>query len=218
MDPTSLRATWLQQLRTHRAIAVIRADEAETACQMAAAVAAGGMRLIEITWTTAQAAAVIRQLRTALPHCHIGTGTILTEAALLEALEAQAQFAFSPHTDPALIAAACRHNVPMVPGALSPSEIVAAWQAGAASVKVFPVQSVGGAAYVQALRGPLGHIALVPTGGVTLQNAPSLLRAGAVAVGLSTALFPKTALVTGDWEMIAQQAQRLLAVVQAAGK
>ncbi|MEO0409353.1 MAG: bifunctional 4-hydroxy-2-oxoglutarate aldolase/2-dehydro-3-deoxy-phosphogluconate aldolase [Cyanobacteria bacterium P01_A01_bin.135] len=213
MDLTPIRNTWLQQLKTHRAIAVIRADDADIACKMATAVAAGGMRLIEITWTTAQAAAVITKLRAELTDCQIGVGTILTEAALQEAIHAKAQFAFSPHTNPALITTACRHGLPVVPGALSPTEIVTAWQAGAASVKVFPVQSIGGAVYLRALSSPLGHIPLVPTGGVTLENAPALLRAGAVAVGLSTALFPKQALAQGDWEAIAARARMLVDAV-----
>jgi 2-dehydro-3-deoxyphosphogluconate aldolase/(4S)-4-hydroxy-2-oxoglutarate aldolase len=99
--------------------------------------------------------------------------------------------------------------VPIVPGALSPTEIVTAWKAGASSVKVFPIQAVGGASYIKALQGPLGHIPLIPTGGVTLENAKEFIAAGAIAVGLSGELFPKPLIVAEDWEAIAQRAKTL---------
>ncbi|MGF1514223.1 MAG: bifunctional 4-hydroxy-2-oxoglutarate aldolase/2-dehydro-3-deoxy-phosphogluconate aldolase [Elainellaceae cyanobacterium] len=209
MELTSIRAAWLQQLQQHRAIAVIRAPSLDLGYSVAAAAAAGGMRLLEVSWTTPSAAQLIEKLRADFPHCQIGAGTLLSEDVLHRAVDAGAQFLFSPHTSAALIQAACRRQRPMVPGALSPSEAVAAWQAGASSVKIFPVSTMGGAAYIHALRGPLGHIPLVPTGGVTLELAPALLAAGAVAVGLSTALFPKAALEAADWDAIAQGAAAL---------
>ncbi len=215
MDLTAIRETWLLQLRRHRAIAVIRAATPDLGYAMAIAVAAGGMRLIEVAWTTPQAARLIAQLRAELPHCQIGVGTILSIEALRQAVDAGAQFVFSPHTNVSLMQAARQR--PVIPGALSPSEVVAAWNAGAASVKVFPVTAVGGVAYIRALQGPLGHIPLVPTGGIALAAAPFYLEAGAIAVGLSTALFPKSALRTGAWEEITQQAQALTDKIAALG-
>ncbi|MBW4519471.1 MAG: bifunctional 4-hydroxy-2-oxoglutarate aldolase/2-dehydro-3-deoxy-phosphogluconate aldolase [Scytolyngbya sp. HA4215-MV1] len=201
--------TWLQILRSHRAIAVIRTAEIGVGYQMAQAVARGGMHLIEITWNSDRPAELIRQLRLDLKTCLIGAGTLLDRNQAQQAIVAGAQFLFTPHVDIDLIRLAIAQQVPIVPGALSPSEIVAAWQAGASSVKVFPIQTAGGATYLRSLQGPLGQIPLIPTGGVTLDNASELLAAGAIAVGLSGCLFPKTAIVNADWQTITQQAQVL---------
>jgi 2-dehydro-3-deoxyphosphogluconate aldolase / (4S)-4-hydroxy-2-oxoglutarate aldolase len=95
-------------------------------------------------------------------------------------------------------------GVPIVPGAFSPTEILTAWQAGATCVKVFPISGLGGVAYLRSLQGPLGHIPLIPTGGVTLENAKLFIAAGAIAVGLAGELFPKNLLENGDWEAIAK--------------
>lgn len=201
---------WHALLQQFRAIAVIRAPEFEVGYQMAKAAAAGGMRLIEITWNSDRAPALIHKLRQQLHDCTIGTGTILSETQLQEAIAAGAEFLFTPHVAPRLIERAIAQEVPIIPGALSPTEIVSAWQAGASSVKVFPVQALGGAAYIQSLQEPLGQIPLIPTGGVTLENAQTFLAAGAVAVGLSSHLFPKQAVATDDWDAIAQHAATLV--------
>jgi 2-dehydro-3-deoxyphosphogluconate aldolase/(4S)-4-hydroxy-2-oxoglutarate aldolase len=201
--------SWLTLLQQHRSIAVIRASQLSLGRQMAQAVAAGGMPLIEITWNTDRAPELISQLRLELPHCTIGTGTLLNLEQLLQAIDAGTQFLFTPHVDPALIAAAVDVGVPIVPGALSPTEIVTAWNAGASCVKVFPIEAVGGANYIKSLQGPLGQIPLIPTGGVTLENAKTFIAAGAIAVGLSGDLFPKALIAAGDWEAIAQRAKTL---------
>ncbi len=201
---------WLQQLQQHRAIAVIRTPRFTLGQQMAKAMATGGVRLIEVTWNSDRPEALIAQLRSELPECWIGAGTLLTLDDLQQAIAAGAQFLFSPHGDRALIRRAAERGVPFVPGALSPSEIVAAWQAGASSVKVFPVQAMGGECYIRSLQGPLGQIPLIPTGGVTLANATAFLQAGAIAVGLASQLFPKAAIQSGNWDAIAQQAQTLV--------
>jgi 2-dehydro-3-deoxyphosphogluconate aldolase/(4S)-4-hydroxy-2-oxoglutarate aldolase len=201
---------WYALLQQFRAIAVIRAPQFEVGYHMAKAAAVGGLRLLEVTWNSDRAPALIHKLRLHLPHCTIGAGTILSETQLQEAIAAGAEFLFTPHVAPNLIERAIAQNVPIIPGALSPTEIVSAWQAGASSVKVFPVQALGGAAYIQSLQEPLGQIPLVPTGGVTLENAQAFLAAGAVAVGLSSHLFPKEAVVTGDWDAIAQRAATLV--------
>ncbi len=202
--------SWLTLLQQHRAFAVIRAPEMELARQMALAVAAGGMRLIEITWNTSGAAQLIAQLRQELPECAVGTGTLLTPEQLKDATAAGAQFLFTPHTDAAMIQAAIVVGVPIVPGALSPTEIVTAWHAGAGGVKVFPISAVGGAGYIKSLQGPLGHIPLIPTGGVTLDNAWEFIDAGATAVGLAGELFPQPLVAAGNWDAIASRAQHLL--------
>ncbi|MEH2423584.1 MAG: bifunctional 4-hydroxy-2-oxoglutarate aldolase/2-dehydro-3-deoxy-phosphogluconate aldolase [Nostoc sp.] len=201
---------WLSQLQKHRAIAVIRASQIEVGQQMAMAVASGGMQLIEITWNSDRAGELISQLRSELPACTIGTGTLFNVQQLEEAIASGAQFLFTPHVDPAMIQAAIEKNVPIIPGALTPTEIVTAWSQGASCVKVFPVQVVGGADYIKSLQGPLGQIPLIPTGGVTLENAKEFLQAGAIAVGLSGELFPKKLVTEGNWEAIASGARKLM--------
>ena len=201
--------SWLTLLQQHHSIAVIRASQLSLGRQMAQAVAAGGMPLIEITWNTDRAPELISQLRLELPHCTIGTGTLLNLGQLRQAIDSGTQFLFTPHVDPALIAAAVDAGVPIVPGALSPTEIVTAWNAGASCVKVFPIEAVGGANYIKSLQGPLGQIPLIPTGGVTLENAKTFIAAGAIAVGLSGDLFPKALIAAGEWGAIAQRAKTL---------
>lgn len=204
-----LNQSWLTLLRQHCSIAVIRASTQSVGYQMAQAVAAGGIPLIEITWNSDRAPELISQLRRELPHCVIGTGTLLDVEQSKQAIRAGAQFLFCPHVDIAIIEAGVAANVPVIPGALSPTEIVTAWQAGASCVKVFPIEAVGGANYIKSLQGPLGHIPLIPTGGVTLENAREFIAAGAIAVGLSGNLFPKLLIKAGDWNAIAERAKML---------
>lgn len=203
---------WQQILSTHKAIAVIRSPQTETGIAMAQAVAKGGIKLIEITWNSEQPAQLIAQLRAKLPQCLIGAGTIIELSQLREAIACGSQFVFSPHFNVHLLQTAINdYNIPLIPGTLTPTEIVTAWQAGASAVKVFPIQAVGGAEYIKALQGPLAHIPLIPTGGVTLDNASAMIAAGAIAVGLSSQLFPKTLVKLGDWQGITQKTETLLA-------
>ena len=206
------RQTWLKWLQQQRTIAVIRSDRKEVARQMALAMAAGGMQLIEITWNTDRAAELIAQLRWELPDSIIGKGTVVNLQQLQEAQAAGAQFVFTPHVDATLIQASVEMDLPIVPGALSPTEILTAWNAGASCVKVFPIQAVGGASYIKALQGPLGNIPLIPTGGVTVENTQEFIAAGAIAVGLAGDLFPKQLVAAGNWEAIAQRATMLMQV------
>jgi len=207
-DPDGLTQPWLVSLQQQRVIAVIRVSELELGLQLAQVAADAGLRLIEITWNSDRPTHLIPRLRDRLPNCWIGAGTLLSRADLQAAIAVGAQFCFTPHTDPALIAAAVAQNVPIIPGALSPTEIVTAWQAGASSVKVFPIQAVGGASYLRRLQGPLGHIPLIPTGGVTCANARDLIEAGAIAVGLSRDLFPTDWVQAGNWEAIVTHIQQ----------
>jgi 2-dehydro-3-deoxyphosphogluconate aldolase/(4S)-4-hydroxy-2-oxoglutarate aldolase len=172
------------------------------------------MQLIEITWNSDHAPELIFQLRAKLPNCMIGTGTLFNVQQLEDAIACGAQFLFSPHTDPEMIQAAVAKNIPIIPGALTPTEIITAWNYGASCVKVFPVQSVGGTSYIKSLQGPLGHIPLIPTGGVTLENAKDFLQVGAVAVGLSSELFPQASVLQKNWQAISQQAKTLMQRLQ----
>lgn len=204
------RQTWLNLLQQHRAIAIIRSPKIELGLQMANAVAVAGIRLIEINWNSENPAELITQLQSELPKCIIGSGTILNLEELYRAIDIGCQFVFSPHTNPELIKTAVKAEVPMIPGALSPTEIITAWQSGATCVKVFPISAVGGAAYIKSLQGPLGQIPLIPTGGITLENAQEFIAAGAVAVGLGGNLFPQEAIASKNWQAISQKTRTLL--------
>ena len=201
---------WLTLLKKHRVIAVIRAHKKDLARKMAVSVASAGMHLIEITWNTPEAGKLIEQLRVELPDCIIGTGTLLNLEQMQQAVLAGAQFLFTPYIDYSIIQAAVNQNVPVIPGALTPTEIVTAWKNGASCVKVFPIQAVGGAEYIKSLQAPLGQIPLIPTGGVTVENAAEFLRAGAIAIGLSSELFPKHMILSEDWDLITRRAEILL--------
>lgn len=211
-----MQTHWLETLSGQRAIGVVRASKFTLGMEMAKAIAQGGMKLIEIAWNSDQAPTLVTQLRQVLPECQIGVGTILSVDQLYAAIQAGAQFCFSPHVDANLIKAALAENIAVVPGALSPTEIVTAWQAGASSVKVFPVERLGGSQYIRSLQGPLGHIPMIPTGGVSLDNAEAMIKAGAIAVGLSSNLFPTPALKAGNWPEISRRVELLLTRLQAA--
>lgn len=182
---------------------------------MAQAIAQAGMSLIEIAWNSEQAATLVAQLREALPSCQIGVGTVVTVEQLHAALVAGAQFCFCPHVNVDIIHTAVDQQIAIIPGALSPTEIVTAWQAGASSIKIFPVEVLGGSQYIKSLQGPLGHIPMIPTGGVSLENATDLIAAGALGVGLSSYLFPQQALQLGDWLTVSHRTERLLQHIQA---
>lgn len=208
-----MNRSWLSVAESQRAIAVVRAPSVELGLEMAQAVIRGGMELIEIAWNSHQPAHLVHQLRLEQPACVIGAGTILTLDHCWEAIAAGAQFFFTPYVNLDMIQTAVEQQVPIIPGALSPTEIVTAWQAGAVAVKVFPIQSLGGAAYIRHLQGPLGHIPLIPTGGVTIDNAREFLDAGAIAVGLSGQLFPPEAVSRSDWAVVTERASKLLRVL-----
>ncbi len=206
---------WVRSLSVNKAIAIIRVPEMELALAMAQAVAIGGIKLIEITWNSDRPDQCISKLRANLPHCIIGAGTILDTTQLERAIAAGAQFIFCPHFDRHLFSLARdRYNIPLVPGVLSPTEIVTAWQAGANIVKVFPIQALGGADYLKSLQGPLSQINYIPTGGVTIDNAKTSIDAGAIAVGISGNLFPKHLVETHNWQEITERTKTLLTKIK----
>jgi 2-dehydro-3-deoxyphosphogluconate aldolase / (4S)-4-hydroxy-2-oxoglutarate aldolase len=197
---------WLAWVAQQRIIAVIRDANPDLALKMAHTVAQAGIQCLEITWTCAHAPDLIGQLRHELPDCSIGTGTIVTPDQMEHAIAAQAGFIFSPHTNPSLIQRAIAADVPVIPGALTPTEILTAWQAGATAVKLFPISSCGGCHYLEGLRPVFPEIPFIPTGGVTAENASGFLAAGAIAVGLAGDLFPRAALQAQNWDEITRRA------------
>ncbi len=206
-------SAWLNLLQQSRLIAVIRSDRSSVAREMALAVAAGGIRLMEITWNTDKVETLIPKLQQELPACRIGTGTILNAEMAKRAIACGCSFFFTPHTEPQLIEIGQSANVPVISGAMTPTEIIRAWQAGASAVKVFPIKILGGVEYIKALAPVIPQIPLIPTGGVTLENAQLFLDAGAIAVGIASSLFQQSS-DDLDWANLISRAQFLVEKLQ----
>jgi len=186
---TETRPTIPAGIREGGVVAVARNLSADTVRGVADGLLRGGVRALELTLNEPEDRA-IEALRAAVHHAEgtvldVGAGTVLTIEAAQRAVEAGATFLVSPHTDMALVEWAAERGLPSFPGAFTPTEILAAWRAGAAAVKLFPA-SVAGPAFVREFRGPFPYIPLLPTGGVTAETAPDLIRAGAIAVGLGS--------------------------------
>jgi len=183
----------VQQIESTGVVAIIRASSSGELIDVVNALREGGLTCIEVTMTTPNALDVIKAAREKMGDAAaIGVGTVLDAETARAAILAGAQFVVAPITDIPTIEICKRYSVPVMPGALTPTEIVRAWQAGADLVKVFPTGSLG-SQYLKDLRGPLPHIKIIPTGGITLENAGDFIRAGASALGIGSAL------VRGDW-------------------
>lgn len=204
----------LERIGLERAIAIIRASSAQAALEAGRAALDGGLGVIEVTMNTPGALDAIRELAQK-PGALVGAGTVLDRRTADACMAAGARLIVSPHTDPDLIAHVRAAGALVIPGALTPTEVVRAWQAGAHIVKIFPAVNVGGPDYLRLLRGPLSQVRLLPTGGVTVENAPDYLRAGAFAVGLTSALFPADLLAAADWPAIRERCSSLVARLRA---
>jgi 2-dehydro-3-deoxyphosphogluconate aldolase / (4S)-4-hydroxy-2-oxoglutarate aldolase len=193
-------------------VAVFRAPTAEHFVPASVVLWQAGVRCFEYTLTTEGALEALVELRRVLPDAVAGIGTVRTVDHLRAANEAGAEFTVSQIFLPELVAAARQQQIPFIPGALTPTEVVTAWSSGVPAVKVSPVGPLGGVSYLKELRGPLPDVALMPTGGVTLEAAAHYLKAGAVAVGVSGALLGN-ALLDGDLTRLSTRAERLMSSV-----
>lgn len=202
-------------IRALGVVAVVRITD--RTCLRAAidAIGEGGVSAIEITMTVPNAVDVIRDLAQTLPSALLGAGTVLDVATARAAFDAGARFVVSPILSDALLEEATRHDAPMIPGCFSPTEIAKAVAAGASLVKVFPATSLG-PGYIKDLRGPFPALNLIPTGGVTPDNAGDWIRAGAAAVGVGTALLDAAAIAGGRYDVLRANAERLVGNVRAA--
>ena len=188
-------------------VAVLRAPTAEAGIRASDALVAGGVTGIEITYSTPDAAAVIREVRRRHGDAVLlGAGTVLEPRQAREAVDAGAEFLVSPGTDAELAGAMLGTGVTVLSGALTPSEVMTALRLGVHVVKLFPA-SLGGPAYLKALRGPFPQVDFVPTGGVNADNIGQWLAAGAVAVGAGGELCPASAMANGDWDTITANAR-----------
>jgi len=198
-------------------VPVVRASSAQKACMAAEAVAAAGIPVVEITMTVPGALEVIASLRRDMgPHVVVGAGTVLGSTMARQCLDAGAQFLVSPGFDAVTVQWARAAGIPIMAGALTPTEIITAWNTGADFVKVFPCSAVGGANYIKAIRGPLPEVPLVPTGGVNLNTAADFIKAGAVALGIGGELVSPAALDRGDAAAITAVGKEYLKIVQQA--
>jgi 2-dehydro-3-deoxyphosphogluconate aldolase/(4S)-4-hydroxy-2-oxoglutarate aldolase len=196
-------------------VPVLRAPSADAAIAAAAAIEAGGVPVLEVTMTVPGAIEVIAAVvKSSQGRVLVGAGTVLDAETARACILAGAQFVVSPALNVKTLELCQRYSIPVIPGALTPTEIVTAWEAGADVVKVFPCSAVGGAKYLSALRGPLPQIDLIPTGGVSLSTAAEFLSAGAFALGVGSDLVDITALKNGKPEVITENAQKYVAIVE----
>jgi 2-dehydro-3-deoxyphosphogluconate aldolase/(4S)-4-hydroxy-2-oxoglutarate aldolase len=210
------RAEATKAIERHGIVAVIRMQDPGRLRAVVDALASGGVRALEVTMTVPRAIEMIREIAPTLPAGFLfGAGTVLDADTAHRVIDAGAQFVVSPVFRRAVIDACHRHDVPALPGCLTPTEILDAWDAGADIVKVFPA-TMFGPGYLKDVRAPLPHVKLMPTGGVTLDNAGEWIRAGAVAVGVGSALLDAAAIAAGDYAVLEAGARRIVANVQAA--
>ena len=206
----------MAKIREVGLVPVLRADSEEEALEIAYALEAGGVTVLEVTMTVPGAVDAIRRLANeAGDRILVGAGTVLDPETARACMLAGAQFIVSPSLNVKTIEICRRYSVAVFPGGLTPTEIVTAWEAGADAVKVFPCSAVGGAKYLKAIKAPLPQIELIPTGGVSLATAAEFLEAGAIALGVGGDLVDNKAIRAGKPEVITENARKYLEIVAA---
>lgn len=209
----------LGRIRDLGLVPVVRAQSAEEAIRAIDAIRAGGIDVLEVTMTVPDAIPLIAQVAKRFgKDAVIGAGTVLDAETARACILAGAQFVVTPTLKAETIACCRRYSVPVLPGALTPTEVLTAWEAGADMVKVFPCSAVGGASYIKALKAPLPQVELVPTGGVNLETAADFIKAGSTALGLGSDLVDLKALREGNAALVTERARQLVGIVQAARK
>lgn len=207
----------LKQIHDVGIVPVVRATSPEEALAAVEAIRAGGIPILEITLTVPGAVKIIADLaRRAGDQALIGAGTVLDADSARACIDAGARFIVSPSLDIPTIEVCRRLNIAVFPGAMTPTEIVTAWKAGANAVKVFPANAVGGASYLKSVKAPLPQIELIPTGGVSLKTVAELIAAGAFALGVGADLVDLAALRRGEAASITDKARQYVAAVAAA--
>jgi 2-dehydro-3-deoxyphosphogluconate aldolase/(4S)-4-hydroxy-2-oxoglutarate aldolase len=207
----------LARIREIGLVPVVRAATADEALRVADAIRAGGVPILEITLTVPGALSVIEQVAKRFgADVLLGAGTVLDAEAARACVQAGAQFVVSPATDAATIAWCRSADVPVFPGALTPTEVLAAWSAGADAVKIFPCGAVGGPSYIKSLKAPLPQIEMIPTGGVSLKTAADFIAAGALALGVGADLADTQAIRDGNASQVTDKAREYLRIVQGA--
>lgn len=196
---------------------VVRADSPEEALRAIEAIKRGGISILEITMTVPDAVRLIEAVAAKFgAEVLVGAGTVLDAETARDCISAGAQFIVSPALNLETIVFCNRQEIVVMPGALTPTEIVAAWNAGADFVKVFPAGALGGASYLKSLKAPLPQIKLIPTGGVSLKTAADFIKAGASAIGVGGDLVDLQALREGNADLIAERARQFIEIVKTA--
>src|SRR5438105_1031282 len=207
----------IQWIKAAGVIPVVRAASADEAMRAIEAIKAGGLSVLEITMTVPGAVRVIEEVAARYgADVLVGAGTVLDAETARACMLAGAEFIVSPALNLDTIAMCRRYGKVVMPGALTPTEVLAAWQAGADLVKVFPCDSLGGAKYLKSLKAPLPQVQMVPTGGVSLQTAADFIKAGASALGVGSDLVNDQTLREGLESLITERARRFVEIVQAA--
>lgn len=197
-------------------VAVIRIKEPERLKAVVDAIAEGGVRVLEVTMTVPNAVKLIADLAPRMPAGFLlGAGTVVDAETARQVIDAGARFIVSPVFRQEVIDACHARDVSAMPGCFSPTEILNAWDGGADVVKVFPATALG-PGYIKDVRAPLPQVKLMPTGGVTLDNAGDWIRAGAVAVGVGTSLLDAKAIAAGNYDVLRSNAERIVKNVRAA--
>jgi 2-dehydro-3-deoxyphosphogluconate aldolase/(4S)-4-hydroxy-2-oxoglutarate aldolase len=210
------RGAVVEEVERAGIVAIIRMKDPEKVRAVFDAIGAGGVRVIEVTMSVPGAIELIRQLAGSLPSgVVLGAGTVLDGETARRVIGAGARFVVSPVFRRDVIAACQAEGAAAMPGCFTPTEILDAWDAGADVVKVFPATALG-PTFLKDVRGPLPQVKLMPTGGVTLDNAGDWIRAGAVAVGVGTALLDTAAIAAGNYAALTAKAARIVASVAAA--
>ena len=211
------RAEVIKQIKDTGVIPVVRASSADEAMRAIDAIREGGISILEITMTVPGAVALIEQVAKLYGDvATVGAGTVLDPETATACIEAGAKFVVSPALNLETIARCQRHDIAVMPGALTPTEVVHAWNAGADFVKVFPAGAVGGPSYLKALKAPLPQIELVPTGGVSLKTAADFIKAGAAALGVGADLVDIKAIREGQASLITERAKQFVEIVREA--
>jgi len=210
-EPATQQLDLQASLRRHRVMAIIRGDDPEASVRSGIALAEEGFRLIEVSLTGIDAFAVISRIAHEAPQALVGAGTVLSGDQVRQAEQAGARYIVTPGMTPS-VPDAVWHGIPVLAGALTPSEVLAALASGASAVKIFPA-SVFGPDYIKALRGPIPDAPLIPVGGIDIDQAAAYLRAGATAVGLGSPLLGDAA-EGGDLEGLRRRARRLLVAME----
>lgn len=207
------RAEVIKQIKDTGVIPVVRASSADEAMRAIDAIREGGISILEITMTVPGAVALIEQVAKLYGDvATVGAGTVLDPETATACISAGAKFVVSPALNLDTIACCQRHDVAVMPGALTPTEVVQAWNAGADFVKIFPAGAVGGPSYLKALKAPLPQIELVPTGGVSLKTAADFIKAGAAALGVGADLVD----IKGQAATITERAKQFVEIVRQA--
>ncbi|WP_437186579.1 bifunctional 4-hydroxy-2-oxoglutarate aldolase/2-dehydro-3-deoxy-phosphogluconate aldolase [Planctomicrobium sp. SH668] len=192
-------------------VAIIRAENGDQLLEVSKALIAGGIDVIEVTFTIPDVLKTLTEIKTALgDQILLGAGTVLDPETARAAILAGAEYIVTPVVREEVIKLCRRYNVPCLAGAYTPTEVLTAWEAGAEIVKLFPGE-IGGPAHLKALKGPLPQIRIMPTGGVNLDTLPEFIKAGACAVGMGSSLVEKDALARGDMQRIQQLAAAYVA-------